>query len=275
LPANVIQNSLLQPLLCDLLVTRIGYHSRTVGHYIPRPEGSLDHVMIHNVDGDGWLKIAGQEWTVHSGQMFCLPAGVPHWYGSDTENPWSNYWIHFTGRQAAAYFQWLGVRTDNPIIHLSEREELLVAFEETWQFLRAVHTYDNLVQGSVGLTLFLGVVQRTMHAAEIRQRAVDQRIQKTIDFVSHNLASELSLTELAQFTQLSVSRFTLAFRRVTGCSPMEYFNRLRVQRACALLQTTSKSVQEIGQMVGYSDPYYFSRAFKKIIGASPNEYRKK
>jgi AraC family transcriptional regulator, arabinose operon regulatory protein len=275
LPENIIRNSLLQPLLCDLLVTRIGYHSRAVGHYIPRPEGSLDHIMIHNVDGEGWLRIAGQEWSVHSGQMFCLPAGVPHWYGSDTENPWSNYWIHFTGRQAALYFRWIGVRIDQPVIHLSEREELLGAFEETWQYLRAVHTYDNLVQGSVGLTNFLGVAQRTMYAAEIHQRAVDQRIQKTIDFVSHNLASELSLTELAQFTQLSVSRFTLAFRRVTGCSPMEYFNRLRIQRACALLQTTSKSVQEIGQMVGYNDPYYFSRAFKKIIGASPNEYRKK
>ena len=275
LPAKDIRNSLRAPLLRDLLVTRIGYHSRGVGHYIPRPEGSLDHVMIHCVDGDGWLRIAGRELLIHPGQMLCLPAGVPHWYGSDTENPWSNYWIHFTGRQAAAYYQWLGGRADNPVIHLSQREELLAAFEETWQYLRAVHTYDNLVQGSIGLTHFLGVVQRTMHAAEVRQRAVDQQIQETIDFVSQNPAAELSLTELAQLTQLSVSRYTLAFRRVTGCSPMEYFNRLRMQRACELLQTTGNSVQEIGQKVGYNDPYYFSRAFKKIIGVSPNEYRKK
>jgi AraC family transcriptional regulator, arabinose operon regulatory protein len=275
LPAKVILNALNQPLLRDLLVTRIGYHSRGAGHYIPRPEGSLDHILIHCVDGDGWLRVAEGEWTVHPGQMLCLPAGLPHWYGSESENPWSTYWIHFTGRQAEAYFQWLGIRKDNLIVHLSQREELLAAFEETWQCLRAVHTYDNLVQGSIGLTRFLGILQRTIHAAEGRQRAVDERVQKTIDFVSRNLAAELSLTELAQFAQLSVSRFTLAFRRVTGCSPMEYFNRLRVQRACELLQTTSKSVQEIGQKVGYNDPYYFSRAFKKIIGASPNEYRRK
>jgi AraC family transcriptional regulator, arabinose operon regulatory protein len=275
LPAKDIHNSLAQPLLRDLMITRIGYHSRAVGHYIPRPEGSLDHVMIHCVDGDGWLRVAGQELIIHPGQMFCLPAGVPHWYGSDSDNPWSNYWIHFTGRQAAAYYQWLGVGSENPVVHLSQREELLAAFEEAWQYLRAVHTYDNLVQGSIGLTRFLGVVQRTTHAAEVRQRAVDQQIQETIDFVSRNLAAELSLTELAQLAQLSVSRYTLAFRRVTDCSPMEYFNRLRMQRACELLQTTGRPVQEIGQKVGYSDPYYFSRAFKKIIGVSPNEYRKK
>jgi YesN/AraC family two-component response regulator len=56
---------------------------------------------------------------------------------------------------------------------------------------------------------------------------------------------------------------------------MEYFNRLRMQRACELLQTTGRPVLEIGCKVGYNDPYYFSRAFKKIIGVSPNEYRKK
>jgi AraC-like DNA-binding protein len=275
LPEKVIRAALAQPLLRDLLVTRIGYHSRAVGHYIPRPEGSLDHVMIHCVDGDGWLRVAGKELLIHPGQMFCMPAGVPHWYGSDPDNPWSNYWIHFTGRQAAEYSRWLGVVADDPVVHLSQSEELLAAFEETWQQLRAVHTYDNLVRGSIGLTRFLGVVQRTMHAAEVRQRAVDQQIQETIDFVSRNLAAELSLTELAQLAQLSVSRYTLAFRRVTGCSPMEYFNRLRMQRACELLQTTGRPVLEIGCKVGYNDPYYFSRAFKKIIGVSPNEYRKK
>jgi AraC-like DNA-binding protein len=56
---------------------------------------------------------------------------------------------------------------------------------------------------------------------------------------------------------------------------MEYFNRLRIQRACELLNNTALSVQEIGQTVGFSDPYYFSRAFKRIIGASPNQYRRK
>jgi AraC-like DNA-binding protein len=275
LPARIIRESLQQPILRELLVTRIGYHSRTIGHYIPRPEGSLDHVLIFCVEGNGWLRVAGKEWPIHPGQMFCMPVGVPYSYGSETENPWSTYWIHFTGRQAKEYYQWLGAKAEEPVIHLAQNEELLAAFEKTWHFLRAVHTYDNLVHGSICLTYFLGIVQRTMHAAAVRQRAIDQQIQETIDFVSKNLAAELSLTELAQYAQLSVSRYTLAFRRVTGCSPMEYFNRLRIQRACELLQTTGKSVQEIGQKLGYHDPYYFSRAFKKIVGMSPNAYRKK
>ena len=220
--------------------------------------------MIQCVDGEGWLRIAGREWAIHGGQMFCLPAGVPHWYWSDAENPWSNYWIHFTGRLAGEYFRWLGVRADNPIIHLSQREELLAAFEETWQFLRAVHTYDNLMQGSIGLTRFLGVVQRTMHAAEVRRRAVDQRIQETIDFVSRNLAAELSLTELAQLTQLSVSRYTLGFPPRDRLFADGVFQPPpRATRLRTAANDRRMPVQEIGRKVGYNDPYYFSRAFKK------------
>jgi AraC-like DNA-binding protein len=275
LPANVIRMSLNQPLLRDLLVTRIGYHSNTRGHYIPRPEGSLDHILIFCVGGEGWLHLGGVNRTIGADQMICLPAGVPHWYGSGVENPWSLYWIHFTGRQAAEYFHWLDIRAENPIVHISRKNDLQAAFEKIWQHLRAVHTYDNLVQGSAGLAHYLGLVQSLIHAAEVRQRAVDQHIQETIDFVTGNLAAELSLTELAQLAQLSVGRYTAAFRRATGCSPMEYFNRLRIQRACELLHTTVKPIQEIAEDVGYADPYYFSRAFKRIVGTSPNAFRKK
>jgi AraC family transcriptional regulator, arabinose operon regulatory protein len=275
MPANVIRRSLLQPLLRDILVTRIGYHSHTIGHYIPRPEGSLDHILKFCVEGEGWLRIAGATRTIRADQMVCLPAGVPHWYGSSENNPWSTYWIHFTGRQAAEYFQWLGAQPENPVIHLSQRKDLQATFEKIWLQLRAVHTYDNLVQGSIGLAGYLGMVQCMMHAAEEQQRAVDQKIQETIDFVTGNLSADMSLTELAQMVQLSVGRYATAFRRVTGYSPIEYFNRLRIQRACELLRTTVKSVQEIAKNVGFSDPYYFSRAFKRIIRLSPNAFRKK
>jgi AraC-like DNA-binding protein len=275
LPANIIRRSLAEPLLGDILVTRIGYHSDTHGHYIPRPEGSLDHILIFCVGGEGWLRLGGVNRTIGPDQMICLPAGVPHWYGSGEENPWSLYWIHFTGRQAADYFHWLGASAENPIIHLSRRNDLQAAFEKIWQHLRAVHTYDNLLQGSVGIVSYFGLIQSMMHAAEADRRAIDRHIQETIDFVASNLAAELSLTELAQLAQLTVGRYTAAFRRATGCSPIEYFNRLRIQRACELLRTTVNSVQEIAAEVGYADPYYFSRAFKKLIGCSPITFRKK
>ena len=57
-------------------------------------------------------------------------------------------------------------------------------------------------------------------------------------------------------------------------SPVEYFNRLKMQRACELLRFSTKGVKEIGRELGFEDPYYVSHAFKKLTGVSPATFRK-
>ncbi|MEA1950514.1 MAG: AraC family ligand binding domain-containing protein, partial [Planctomycetota bacterium] len=118
LPEKTIRDSLKKPLLRDLLVTRIGYSSRLAGHYIPRPEGSLDHILLYCANGTGWLRMAGRQLSgIGTDTMLCIPAGVPHWYGADVSCPWSQYWIHFTGRQASEYFEFLGIEPNQPLMH--------------------------------------------------------------------------------------------------------------------------------------------------------------
>ena len=102
LSASIIVASLKQPLLGDLLVTRVGYSGPSAGHYIPRPEGSLDHILIHSVHGAGWLEMGEKRWKIDPDTVVCIPAGVPHCYGADPADPWSIYWLHLTGTQAPA-----------------------------------------------------------------------------------------------------------------------------------------------------------------------------
>ncbi len=170
LPPQIILSSLKQPLLSDLLITRVGYATRLYGHYIPRPEGSLDHILLFCPRGSGWLKTNGREWKAGPGTMCCLPAREPHWYGADDQDPWSNYWIHFTGRQAADYFRFMGVTSDHPLLHFSEHEELVADFEAIWSAMRLVYTWENLVKATIRLVRFLGLLR------EIQQRP-DQRTQ--------------------------------------------------------------------------------------------------
>lgn len=55
--------------------------------------------------------------------------------------------------------------------------------------------------------------------------------------------------------------------------PIDYLIQLRIEQSCKLLRISNKKIYEIGQDVGYKDPYYFSQIFKKRIGISPKEYR--
>ncbi|MCB0166075.1 MAG: helix-turn-helix transcriptional regulator, partial [Anaerolineae bacterium] len=63
------------------------------------------------------------------------------------------------------------------------------------------------------------------------------------------------------------------FKKKTGYAPIDYFIRLKIQKACELLETTDQQVSEIGHSLGYPDIYYFSRLFKKVVGLSPRQYR--
>ena len=95
----------------------------------------------------------------------------------------------------------------------------------------------------------------------------------SLDYLRKNIDKPLTLQNMADHAQLSKSHFSRLFKEQTNYTPMDYFIRLKLQRACMLLSFTQQSVQAIGLAVGYSDPYYFSRIFKKIIGTSPRAFR--
>ena len=79
--------------------------------------------------------------------------------------------------------------------------------------------------------------------------------------------------KLSKKAGMSSSRYSDIFRQRFGYSPIDWFNRQRVQRACHLLDVTREKVKVVGLEVGFRDPYYFSRSFRKIMGSSPREYR--
>jgi AraC-like DNA-binding protein len=272
LPPPLIRAALRQPLLRDLLVTRIGYSGPGRG-FIPRPEGSFDHIFLYCVAGKGWLEMAGQRWEFPAATALFLPRGVPHQYGTFPAQPYSMYWIHFTGRQAAEFFTALQVSERSPLLQLPCTEEILSAFELIYGYMMAVHTPPQLLAASTALARFLGLIQvrrlQLEHGAQARETGVDQ----TIAFLRHNLGRRITLRELAQLAHLSVSGYQEAFTRRTGCPPITYFNRMKVQHASRQLLDTDQPVKAIAATLGFDDPYHFSRFFKKHTGSSPVHFR--
>jgi AraC-like DNA-binding protein len=78
---------------------------------------------------------------------------------------------------------------------------------------------------------------------------------------------------MAMKSELSTSHFSSVFHKTTGMPPMEYFIRLKLEKACAALSDLEMKIKDIASMLGYEDPYYFSRLFKKHLNMSPFQYR--
>jgi AraC-like DNA-binding protein len=91
--------------------------------------------------------------------------------------------------------------------------------------------------------------------------------------MQQNLSHLLSLEDIAASVNYSTSHYSAIFRKKTGFAPIEYFNHLKIQKACQFLHYTDLRIKEISDKLGIEDPYYFSRMFSKLMGVSPNQYR--
>lgn len=99
-------------------------------------------------------------------------------------------------------------------------------------------------------------------------------VDKIKAYIAENYQNDITLESVSSHVNLHPSYCSTIFKRNEGRSVTEYINNLRIQNAKELLESTQYRVGEIGNMVGISDPYYFSRVFSKICGISPSVYRK-
>ncbi len=93
-------------------------------------------------------------------------------------------------------------------------------------------------------------------------------------YFKENYMKKISVEELSHYTYLSTTYVTKIFKEETGSTPINYLISIRMNKAKDLLQDQTLSVKEVAKSVGYDDPYYFSKLFKKHCGISPTLYRK-
>lgn len=103
---------------------------------------------------------------------------------------------------------------------------------------------------------------------------IKHAIEKLERYFQDHLAEELTIAELADMVKFNVSFLSREFKKVKGVSPIEYLTQLRIEKAKQLiLEPSNHKFKDVGSMVGYSNPYYFSKVFKLITGVTPSEYK--
>lgn len=276
LPRIIVDKMEEDPLTSMLHITDIGYYPKARHHFRERKEPVNQYVFIYCMDGAGWYRIGEQTFTVSANQYFILPAGVAHAYASDESSPWTIYWIHFKGILAPFYAQEAGRPMDiKPELHsrISTRINL---FEEIFNTLKSGYSNENLRYAFSMFHFYLGTlrfIQQFRNAGS--NQLEDENIgELAIHYMKENMEKHLCLQDIADQIGYSPSHFSMLFKKQTGHGPLTYFNLLKIQQACLLLDTTDIKINQVCYKIGIEDTYYFSRLFSKIMGMSPREYRK-
>jgi len=99
------------------------------------------------------------------------------------------------------------------------------------------------------------------------------RIEPALSYIDQNYSKKIATESLAEISGMSLTRFHVTFRNITGITPIEYLIRQRMRKAQQLLWLTDMPISSVALTSGYADQFFFCKLFKKKIGLTPSQYR--
>lgn len=277
LPKAIINIIERDPVASLLYITDIGYYPKARHHYRTRQCPIEEFVFIYCVDGKGWCETEGRHFDVKANQYFIIPAGSAHTYAADDNDPWTIYWIHFKGRLSGHYASGCMRPVDVMPCADSRISARISLFDEIFMTLKNSFAIESIRYAMASFQHYLASLRYIQ-----QYRAVKDNMENSSDiagivthYFAENVERRVTLAEVAAYSGLSTSRLSSAFKERTGHSPLNYFNLMKIRRACEMLDNTELKLSQISLKLGIDDQYYFSRLFSKIMGMSPKAYRKR
>ena len=274
IPKLIQDNFYQDPLLSALCLTDIGFFPKALYHYRKRDIPIEENILIYCTQGKGFCRVKDKEFDIKENQYIIIPSGLPHYYKSDIKEPWTIYWIHFKGTLASQYIDTeINVKEILPseVSRISERLKL---FEEIFYLIQNNMSLDNLRYSSSLLHNFLGSL-KFISQYRIQEKDDTPLLELILHYMMENIHTKLTSKELANKVNMPESTLYRFFKNQTGYSLIKYFNLLKIQKACELMQSSSMKLNQVCHKVGITDPYYFSRLFRQIMGMSPKQYKAK
>lgn len=274
LPKNILATVKKNSLINQLYMTDIGFFPYAKFHFRERKYGSKQYILIYCLEGRGIIKVMDSNIELKPNSFYIIPPEIKHAYYAVQNTPWSIYWVHFTGPKSENLFRKFSGNNRTAAKFISFEERRINLFDNLMNVLEEGYSSENIEFVNLSLWQLLGSFIFSSYFTEIGKEKVDGDIvTASIRYMKEHLNEPLKVNLIASHLNYSSSHFFSIFKKKTGYSPIHYFNHLKIQRACQLLSFTDMSVKEISFSLGYEDPLYFSRLFKKTMNISPLQYR--
>lgn len=236
-------------------------------------KGRRDYQILYVANGKTHFWFDGREEIVSAGHMVLYKPEEIQKYVYYLEDSPEVFWIHFTGSDVKNILAYHGISLDEHVFYCGVLPDYKALFRKIIQELQLCrYGYEDYIASLFNDILLL--VDRQQHEQKKATGNVQEQIERAAAYFNENYNTKISIDDYAESLHISTNWFIHNFKQYAGMSPAQYILSLRMVNAQSLLERTTYNIKEISEIVGYENPLYFSRVFKKEIGKSPAQYRK-
>lgn len=263
---NLSSKDFLQVNCCGIF-ENISEESRT-----HRPYGRKDYQIILIIDGYVSINHNNTIFKAKNSQFVLIPPNIENDY--QFSNPVHAVWVHFSGSSVDSILQSYGIDAFT-VYTVSDTAVFKHYAGKIIKELQSKKSgYTNICNAYM-LQILTQLKRKVDENIKREAYSKGPDINITVDEMKTNFATNTNIEYYAKMCNMSVSRYSHIFTKMMGTSPHKFLTELRISHAKFLLTNTNVKILDIAKNIGYEDPFYFSKAFKKTTGLSPSDFRAK
>jgi AraC-like DNA-binding protein len=257
-----------------IAVNSCGYYKlvRLESYETIRLQGRSDFQLLYIYKGSASFKKNSEMHYLTEGSVVIYYPQEPQYYLYNLSDKPEVYWLHFSGADIENHLNALGFK-DKPWFNVGVKNEYISVFDKVIKELQLRREHFFELSNLYALEL-LSLMSRSMSETNVNKHIINEQIQNAIELMNKNFNKTQSVNEYARLCNMSTCWFIHNFKAYTGMTPQQYITDIRISKAKELLLYSSFNITEIASIVGYDNPFYFSRIFKKNTSLSPREYKR-
>ena len=240
-----------------------------------RPKGRLDYQLIYVAAGKGYFYFNNEDEAevVTPGHMVLFRPKEVQKYEYYCADQTEVFWVHFTGSDVKKLLAESDIPSFGHVFYAGQLPEYRQIFSKIIEELQVCKNHYSEMLNLLLRQLFILLGRQFIDHKKINRYAQNE-IDIALKYFNEHYNHDISIEEYAESRHMSTCWFIRNFKLYTEVTPMQYILAARIANAQNLLDKTALNITEISNIVGYENPLYFSRLFKKQTGMSPSEYRK-
>ncbi len=221
--------------------------------------------------GRGAVVLDDKKNTLFAGKVFSYGPGIAHIITNETEFPLVKYFVDFTGSEALKMLLKFGPALGSAV-QVSAPDAIIIIFEDLIKNGQNGSSYTPLLCAAILQQLIFKIAETSI-IENTRKSAAFYTYQKSREIIQKNCLALRSLGKIAEECNIDNAYLCRLFKRFDNQSPYQYLMQMKMNLAAQRLQLPDSSVKEVSQEFGFSDPFNFSRVFKRIFGISPGTFK--